>query len=257
MNGPQIIVAVDGSANGRSALLWAADECHIRDCSLLIVHAANVMEMGHGPAADEVARRTLRAADQLLTARATLASARQPTVAVSTLLAHAESGETLIDLSLGAVMLVLGAQRRPPLRGEVVGAVTRRVTAQSHCPVAVVPPRSATATINGRVLVAALAGPSGRRAREFGHEEALVRAASMENVGLEERDAIETVLSQSRQAQLVVLGVYQAGALRSMQLDPAAAAVLCHSWCPIVVVSDEPSAARPPKALIGQHADTH
>jgi nucleotide-binding universal stress UspA family protein len=190
MTSARIIVGVDNSPRARSALFWAAEECQLRRCPLLIVHASD--------ATDETTLLSHeRAADQLLNTYAMLASARQPTVAVSTLPAHAPPEEALVRLSMTAVMLVLGStQRSSP------AALSRRVAAHAHCPVVVIPPRAAGTARTARILVATASGPSGQRARAFAREEALVHSATTQIVM--GQDGVNTVLRQSARDELAV-----------------------------------------------------
>jgi len=51
MNNQRIIVGVDGSAGARTALEWAVDECRLRGCTLLVLHALGARD-GHLVAGD-------------------------------------------------------------------------------------------------------------------------------------------------------------------------------------------------------------
>lgn len=177
-----IAVGVDGSVAARSALLWAADECRIRRRTLLIVHAPDANEVlmmaGHhsGPAfrsLDDVGEHVLRD-------HASAASARQPSVLVTTQLSRRPPGETLIGLSGDADLLVVGSSGHGGAAvANVLGSVSDRVAAHAHCPVTVVPVRRPGRTSPARVVVGVSPTVSGRLALEFALEEARLRGATL------------------------------------------------------------------------------
>ena len=117
----RIIVVLDESVGARIALQWAADECRIRGCILLVVTAAGP---DHEPAPPNGGQPTDGAADQLLTSGAAAASLRQPGVPVTTLLWRGEPVDTLVALSRDAELLVVGAGGRGT---SSLGSVGRRV----------------------------------------------------------------------------------------------------------------------------------
>jgi nucleotide-binding universal stress UspA family protein len=51
-----------------------------------------------------------------------------------------DPAQTLIDASENFDLLVCGSRGQGPLRSAVLGSVSRRVTAEAHCPVLVLPP---------------------------------------------------------------------------------------------------------------------
>lgn len=238
MGNERIIVGVDGSAGARSALQWAVDECRVRACALLLVHApdaadAHILATGGGFA--------LRAlddfADHLLTTHAYAASARQPGVVVSTLLSHGQPAEALLDLSLDAELLVVGTVGMNRIGG-VLGSVSHFAAARAHCPVAVVPQQSSFAPARAAVvLVGVSAGAPGERALEFARREAAVRGLSLETMDLTQR-SVDDLLSAAQQAELVVVGCPQDHDRWSRSLAPVAESLLHHSAVPVVVVGE-------------------
>jgi nucleotide-binding universal stress UspA family protein len=175
-----IVVGVDGSLDARSALLWAADECQIRRRVLVIVHATDPDD------ARLVARRTgskLRSLDEVgeyvLRDHAVAASARQPAVAVTTMLSHARSFDALTELSGGADLVVVGRRGHSAVTSNVLGSVSRRVAARAHCPVVFVPRRLAFREDSPRVVVEVAPTAAGRLALGFALEEARVRGATL------------------------------------------------------------------------------
>jgi nucleotide-binding universal stress UspA family protein len=175
-----IVVGVDGSLGARSALLWAADECQIRRRVLVIVHATDPDD------ARLVARRTgskLRGLDEVgeyvLRNHAVAASARQPAVAVTTVLSHARSFGALTELSGAADLVVVGSRGHSAVTSNVLGSVSHRVAAQAHCPVAFVPGRLAFREDSPRVVVGVAPTAAGRLALGFALEEARLRGATL------------------------------------------------------------------------------
>jgi nucleotide-binding universal stress UspA family protein len=175
-----IAVGVDGSPGARSALLWAADECQIRRRTLVVVHAIDPDD------AQLVARRTrskLRSLDEVgeyvLRDHAVAASARQPAVAVTTMLSHAKPFEALTELSGDADLAVVGSRGHGAVTSSVLGSVSHRVAAQAHCPVVLVPRRLAFREDSPRVVVGVAPTAAGRLALGFALEEARLRGATL------------------------------------------------------------------------------
>jgi nucleotide-binding universal stress UspA family protein len=175
-----IVVGVDGSPGARSALLWAVDECRIRRRTLLIVHASEPdgtqLSAGHGGS-------KLTTLDQLgehvLRDHAVAASARQPAVAVTTMLSRATAFDALTELSHNADLVVVGSRGHGALTSTILGSVSHSVAAQAHCPVAVVPRRLAFREDSARVVVGVAPTVAGRLALGFALEEARLRGATL------------------------------------------------------------------------------
>jgi nucleotide-binding universal stress UspA family protein len=174
----RIVVGVDGSAGARSALLWAADECRVRRQMLLVVHAPDLAD------ADAMAP-AIRSLDEIgermLSEHAAAASARQPSVVVTTLLAHIPAADELIALSADSELVVVGTHGRGGIISSILGSVSCRVAAHAHCPVAVVPERRMPRrdVRPPRVVVGMSAATSGQVALEFAFDEAQRRGATL------------------------------------------------------------------------------
>src|SRR6266496_287884 len=138
----RIVVGVDGSPGARSALLWAADECRVRRQMLLVVHAPDLADTVAVNHADEPAVRSLdEVGERMLSEHAAAASARQPSVVVTTLLGRTPAADALIGLSADSELIVVGTHGRGGIISSILGSVSYRVAAHAHCPVAVVPER--------------------------------------------------------------------------------------------------------------------
>jgi nucleotide-binding universal stress UspA family protein len=263
-----IIVGVDGSLGSRAALMWAADECRWRGLALLLLHAPNPADAALISIAGESGLRALDdAAGRLLDELSTVASARQPSVAVSSLLSHSAAADSLVDLSSGAAMIVVGSRGQGAL-GTMLGSVSTRVAAHAHCPVAVVPQlpyiRENRAT-SMPIVVGMSATAAGRHAMDFALAEASIRGADVlairggpaaeassmkreldefrsrfEQLSITGRlvpgDPAEEVLLAARTAQLLALGCHHSDDRWSTRLGPVATTVLHNAPCPVVVI---------------------
>jgi nucleotide-binding universal stress UspA family protein len=233
----RIVVGVDGSVGARVALLWAVDECLVRERTLLIVHAPD------GAAAAAPGEPALRALDEegerLLGAHAAAASARQPGVAVTTMLSHDPAADILIALSGDADLLVVGTHGRGGNLASILGSVSHRVAAHAHCPVVVVPERLAlNGALASRIVVGVSASVSGEAALEFAREEAVCRDATVVAVRTqgEPGEPADALLAAARDAVLLVVGCHHSDDRWSTRLGPVPSAILHRSPCPVVVV---------------------
>jgi nucleotide-binding universal stress UspA family protein len=250
-----IAVGVDGSSAARGALLWAVDECQIRQRMFVIVHAPDAKDavlMSAGVSRlhslDEVGEYLLRDA-------ASAASARQPSVAVTSRLSHSAPAEALTELSEQADLAVVGSRGRgSSVVSSVVGSVSDRVAAHAHCPVVIVPGIGPHAGL-ARVVVGVAATRAGRLALDLAFEEAQLRGATLVAV-LAMRD------QQAEASPAESFGVRAAsgGAVLLDELASAAAAYPDVIAEPLVSDSDPASAlldATPGADLVvvGCHSD--
>jgi nucleotide-binding universal stress UspA family protein len=231
MTTQRIIVGVDGSVGSRTALHWAVDECRLRACTLLVVHAPRARD-GYGYDA---------AAEQLLTEHAAAASARRPGVPVTTLLSDAPPADMLIELSLDAELVVVGTRGNNGFTSTMLGSVSNRAAVHAHCPVAVVPEQASapSGVAGGPVVVGVADGRAGRLALDFARREAQIRKAPLETVHAEDEPA-EALLRAADGAQLLVVGGHHSEDRWNTRLGPVPASVLHRSPCPVIVVGELP-----------------
>jgi nucleotide-binding universal stress UspA family protein len=261
----RIVVGVDGSAGARSALLWAADECRVRRQMLLVVHAPDLAD------ADAMAP-AIRSLDEIgermLSEHAAAASARQPSVVVTTLLAHIPAADELIALSADSELVVVGTHGRGGIISSILGSVSCRVAAHAHCPVAVVPERRMPRrdVRPPRVVVGMSAATSGQVALEFAFDEAQRRGATLVAVQasgvpdsserlhlaavargyrdvpieplLVSAEPSDALLRAAQDAQLVVVGCHHSEDRWSTRLGPVPSAIVHRSPCPVIVVGE-------------------
>jgi nucleotide-binding universal stress UspA family protein len=168
-----IVVGVDGSPLSTSAVEWAARRAHARDLPLHIVHACrNDPGAGFGEAPD---RDELR-----LSAMAMLASAvahahsAAPGLHVSTACVPGFASKTLVQVSLKAAMVVVGAVGHGIISRASIGPTTLQVAMAAHCPLVIIGHEGRTSTTtHGRVVV----GVDGSSASLNALTEAFDRAA--------------------------------------------------------------------------------
>ncbi|MDI3419140.1 universal stress protein [Streptomyces luteolus] len=145
-DGP-VLVAVDGSPQGRGALSFAFAEASLRGAGLEALHAWTTWsdhgEMVPGSPVDvlEVLGDIdeLRATEERLLAEA-LAGLRghYPDVAVRPSLVRGRTRPVLIEASGRAQLVVVGARGHGGFTGLLLGSVSQALLHHAHCPVAVV-----------------------------------------------------------------------------------------------------------------------
>jgi nucleotide-binding universal stress UspA family protein len=142
MTGPSntdtIVVGVDGSENGRRALVWALDEARHRDGRCHLVHAVDFGLVAASTFAGRAVEELREAGESVLESE--LEFARQSGVPVDGELALRSAAQALIDSSRGAAMLVVGSRGHGGFAGLLLGSVSSACTHHATCPVVVVPP---------------------------------------------------------------------------------------------------------------------
>ncbi|MBJ8346980.1 universal stress protein [Antrihabitans sp. YC2-6] len=138
-----IIVGVDGSPSSGSALRWAALEAATHHVPLHIVNSC-ADPRGYAATIAEAAfdRTPLQAAARKVLARATTDVAAHTAAVespeVKTILSDDPAVPTLIDLSNGARMVVVGSRGLGAFKRGLLGSVSTAVARHAHCPVAVI-----------------------------------------------------------------------------------------------------------------------
>ncbi len=137
----EIVVGVDGSPGGRSALRWAAAEAGRVDAGLRVVHGWEIpvasgpeaLDAGWDPDLDEAAQHGL----ERLVAEELAGTSPRPVVEVTAVLLSAP--EALISESKSAALLVVGSRGRGGFRELLLGSVSQHTLHHSACPVVIVP----------------------------------------------------------------------------------------------------------------------
>jgi nucleotide-binding universal stress UspA family protein len=153
---PGVVVGVDGSAASKAAIAWAARDAAMRNVPLTLVHVVTglggtwptttPLPAGLGEWQQRQGRQVIGDAVSLVR------EATRPTGApeVKTEIYYSATVPTLVDLSKGAEMIVVGRRGHDGI-GNLLGSVSAGVVHHAHCPVAVVhdqdQPHSASAPV--------------------------------------------------------------------------------------------------------------
>ena len=137
--GETIVVGVDGSAAGREALRWAAEEGVRRGCPVEAVLAWHVdYGLVIGPMSATVAasidRERVRDANRALLTEAV----GEPEGDVRPVLAEGDPRDVLVKASEHAALLVVGSHGAGPIREALLGSVSSFCVHHAACPVVVV-----------------------------------------------------------------------------------------------------------------------
>lgn len=143
-----IVVGHDGSANADHALGVALDLAAGLAVPVTIVRAWSIdtaprpanWEFGYVSSYSDYAA----AVTERLTEDVSGAVAAHPGLAVEYRVALGGPAKTLIEVSRGSRMLVVGSRGRGGLAGMLLGSVSEQCVRHADCPVLVVPPRGVT-----------------------------------------------------------------------------------------------------------------
>jgi nucleotide-binding universal stress UspA family protein len=139
-----IVVGIDGSHNASHALEWAMTEAAIRKAPLTVITVNSVPASYWTGAPVELPGDHARVAEIRKTAEAaveetaTKLGANQPESVTVTAISGFPA-QTLIDVSKGADLLVVGTRGGGGFAPLVLGSVSNQVVHHAHCPVVVVP----------------------------------------------------------------------------------------------------------------------
>ncbi|MFJ3726459.1 universal stress protein [Streptomyces sp. NPDC090045] len=141
-----VLVAVDGSPQGRSAIAYAFAEASMRGSELVALHAWSTWS-DHGESGPDHSVELvdligdvdeLRAVEERLLAEALSGHReRYPEVTVRPQVVRGRVRPTLIEASDGAQLMVVGARGRGGFAGLLLGSVSQAVLHHANCPVTV------------------------------------------------------------------------------------------------------------------------
>lgn len=150
-----VVVGVDGSAEARAALAWAAHEARLRSAVLRVVyvyeHTPAWQLYGYGleapmavPAESTTASAAEDAADAAMRAQRLVedmvAELDDRALEVEVVARQdRRPAKALVELSRHADMLVVGSRGRGGFAGLVLGSVSQQCVHHAHCPVVVLP----------------------------------------------------------------------------------------------------------------------
>jgi nucleotide-binding universal stress UspA family protein len=146
--GTRIVVGVDGSAHGRAALRFAAEEARLRRAILVATHAwqftapvavgtSDVMAMPAQNLSAELAA-DREVAERVLEEAIEDALGASPDVEIERLLVEDAPGEGLVVAAEGAELVVVGSRGRGSFASAVLGSVSHHVVQHAPCPVVIV-----------------------------------------------------------------------------------------------------------------------
>ena len=138
MRPPQIVVGVDGSAESREALVWAAKHAQSVGGTLCVVHAWSppfVEALGVPPLMDWGPLR--QRAESFPAAFAREVLGEEPSITVVPRTVRGTPAQVLVDASKDADLLVVGSRGLGGLKGMLLGSVGHHCAAHAHCPVVI------------------------------------------------------------------------------------------------------------------------
>lgn len=155
LRSPKIVLGVDGSGHADAALEWAAAEAERTGCPLDIVFALPmpIVVMSEGPARPSATQELIAHGEQVLDAAAERVRGLAPGVRVEGSLVMDDPAPALLERVGHEDLLVVGSRGLGALRTVVMGSTSVRLAARAHCPVVVVPEKSAHTDRAGRIVV--------------------------------------------------------------------------------------------------------
>jgi nucleotide-binding universal stress UspA family protein len=179
-----LVVGVDGSEAGLWAADWATDEAALHGLDLRIVHAC-LWERYEGPvfpqSAEVPAERAL--AQGIVDRAAERARQRNADVRITVDIAPEEAEAALLREARHAAAVVTGCRGRGPVRGALLGSVSRSLATHAVGPVIVVrgTPRNRQGT-NGRIVIGVGEAETSTAAIRFAFREAEARRCALDAV---------------------------------------------------------------------------
>lgn len=134
---PLIVVGVDGSAQSKGALRWAAGQAELVGADLKVVMCWDFPSFAYWVAIPEgmdLEGDTRKALDDEVAE--VLGS--KPTVAVSKVVRQGRAASILIEASRGALLLVVGSRGHGEFAGMLLGSVSEHCVTHADCTVVVV-----------------------------------------------------------------------------------------------------------------------
>ena len=138
-----VVVGADGSAASNAAVCWAARDAALRHVSLTVVHAVNTavpmyppipLSTGFSGWQEDQGRQVLEQAVKL----ADEAVGADRKIEIKSELRSGPPVHTLVEMSLGAELLVVGSNGRGAFTRLLMGSVSTSLAGSAYCPVAVV-----------------------------------------------------------------------------------------------------------------------
>lgn len=133
----RIVVGVDGSPTSLDALEWAVREARLRRATLEIVHTSLFRQVALELDAFAKCKELERS---ILDAAVAKARAMAPEINVRGRITDPPAGESLVDVSKDADLLVVGSRGLGHLKKFTLGSVSQDCVHHAQCPVAIIRP---------------------------------------------------------------------------------------------------------------------
>jgi nucleotide-binding universal stress UspA family protein len=179
-----IVVGLDGSAESRLAVTWAADEANRRKSVLRMVYAGAGRDQPV-PEWYSGTRATMTGPQAILDDAFALAATRHASVLLETELPNGWPARALLRASGQADLLVVGAPGRTGIKERLFGSVSQRCIERADCPVVVVRTEPELSTDEMRIprIVVGIDGSArSDRALRWALREAEFTSATVEGV---------------------------------------------------------------------------
>jgi nucleotide-binding universal stress UspA family protein len=139
---PEIVVGVDGSPAAKVAVDWAARDAAQRGATLILVHVVSSVlgSLSQVPLPTGIGKRQKHWAHEAVAEGvAVVAEVEKDTgpLEVRSEIYYSSAVPTLVDMSKGADLVVVGSRRHSAVGG-LLGSVSAGVVQHAHCPVAVI-----------------------------------------------------------------------------------------------------------------------
>jgi nucleotide-binding universal stress UspA family protein len=135
---PGVVVAVDGSPGADAALRWAMDEAARRKVAVQIVYAWQFPPLGGFVVGPPDGYESV--ADEILSKARATAHEVKPEVPVQAVSRFGATVPVILDASVGAELLVVGARGHGGFGGLLLGSTAQSCARHAPCPVAIVRP---------------------------------------------------------------------------------------------------------------------
>jgi nucleotide-binding universal stress UspA family protein len=136
----RIVVGVDDSPQAAAALEWALDEARLRKASVEVVHTWLFPLMGDlpGAAVDTLVHDLEQGAAEVLNRVVDDVAGPDPGVPIERRVVEGGAAAILVDVAVGADLLVVGSRGRGGFKGLLLGSVAQQCLHHAPCPVVVV-----------------------------------------------------------------------------------------------------------------------
>jgi nucleotide-binding universal stress UspA family protein len=169
MENAEIVAGVDGSPQAEDAVRWAASRAQHTGARLRLLHAHAVSVPAKPLAATASDDCLAKAGEAVLTTATDIAHDQAPDIELITDLCAEGVAPALIDISVGASLVVVGSRGLGGFKGMLLGSVGTRVSGHAHCSTVVMRDRT---TATGPLVVGVDGSESAATALAFAFTEA-------------------------------------------------------------------------------------